>query len=78
MKKLLTLMVATAWLAVPAIAGTIGTKGTAITPSAEQQTKPAPQEAPRPGSPADQRDDIIKGLGRNPEDCNKGCIGNPP
>jgi hypothetical protein len=78
MKKLLTLMVATAWLGGPAIAGTSDTKGTAITPSAEQKTKPAPQEAPRPGSPADQRDEIIKGLGRNPEDCNKGSIDNPP
>jgi hypothetical protein len=78
MNKLLILMVATAWLAVPAIAGASRTKATAITPSGQQTTTPTPQEAPRPGSPADQGDDIIKGLGRDPEDCNKGCIDNPP
>ena len=77
MNKLFTLIVATAFLAVPAIAGTSDTKETTDAPSAEQRTTPAPQDAQRPGSSAAQRDDKSKGLGRNPEDCNKGCIGSP-
>ena len=78
MKKLITLAIAAAWLAVPAFAGTNDASQTMNPPRVEQNTSSAPQDA-HPGSNADKRDDVKKGLGRNPDDCNKGCIGgNPP
>jgi hypothetical protein len=76
--KLIAAVVTTAFLALPACAGPNDTKGTPKAPSIGQKKTPALQDAPRPGSSAEQRDDIIKGLSRNPEDCNQGCIDSPP
>ena len=79
MKKLIALTVAAACLTAPAIAGTSDANETTNPPKVEQRTTAIPQADQRPGSDADKRDDTKKGLGRNPEDCNKGCVGgNPP
>jgi hypothetical protein len=76
MKKAIGLALATALLAAPAIAGTSEGKDTAAKQASQQN---AASQTPQPGSPSDKRDDAKKGLSRNPEDCNKGCIGgNPP
>jgi hypothetical protein len=78
MRKAIILTVATAWLAAPAIAGTNDATGMTAKPNVQSRTAAAPQEAQRAGHAANKRDDIKKGLGRNPEDCNKGCIGANP
>jgi hypothetical protein len=74
MKKAIIFAIAAACLGAPAFAGTNDANPTRV----EQNTS-SPLPAAQPGSNADKRDDVKKGLGRNPDDCNKGCIGgNPP
>lgn len=77
MKKLISFALAAAWLAAPVYAGNDASQ-TTNSPSVEQKTDSMSQRAPAPGSAADKKDDVKKGLGRNPEDCNKGCIGGNP
>jgi hypothetical protein len=77
MRKAIILIVATAWLAAPAIAGTNDTTDMTARPNVQSRTTAAAQDAQR-SARANKRDDIKKGLGRNPEDCNKGCIGGNP
>jgi hypothetical protein len=78
MRNAIILALATAWLAAPAIAETSGSKDTSTPPSVQRNGASASQ-TPQPRSPADKRDDAKKGLSRNPDDCNKGCLGgNPP
>jgi hypothetical protein len=76
MRKAIILTLATAWLAAPAIAGTNDAADMNAQPNVQSRTA-APQDAQRAGD-TNRRDDIKKGLGRNPEDCNKGCIGGNP
>jgi hypothetical protein len=79
MKKAIIVTFATAWLAAPAIAGATDAGGTAAQPGVQQNGASAARDAQRPGSAADKQDDKNKGLSRNSEDCNKGCVGgNPP
>jgi Ni/Co efflux regulator RcnB len=79
MKKAIIITLATAWLVAPAIAGATDAKDTTAQPSVQQNDASAAQDAQRRGSAADKQDDKNKGLSRNSEDCNKGCIGgNPP
>jgi hypothetical protein len=78
MWKAIILTAATAWLAAPAIAGTSDATDMSAQPNVQSRTAAAPKDARTPGA-ANKRDDVKKGLGRNPEDCNKGCVGgNPP
>ena len=74
MKKLITIATAVAWMAAPACAGTNDANQAASPPPMQQNTSSAPRDAPK-DSNADKRDDVSKGLSRNSEDCNKGCIG---
>jgi hypothetical protein len=79
MKKTIILTLAIAWLVAPAIAGSSDTKDTTAAPTVQQNGASASQDAKAPGSAADKQDDKNKGLSRNSDDCNKGCIGgNPP
>jgi hypothetical protein len=79
MKKAIILTLAAAWLVAPAIAGATDAKDTSAQPNVQQNGASAPKDAKTPGSAADKQDDKNKGLSRDSEDCNKGCIGgNPP
>lgn len=79
MKKAIIVTLATAWLVAPALAGATDAKDTSAQPGVQQNGASAAQAGQRPGSAADKQDDKNKGLSRNSEDCNKGCIGgNPP
>jgi hypothetical protein len=78
MKKVIIVTLATALLAAPAMAG-LATQDAPARPSVQQNSAASPKDATTPGSPADKQDDKNKGLSRNSEDCNKGCVGgNPP
>jgi hypothetical protein len=76
MKKSIALAMAIACLAALAFAGTNDANQTITPPNIQQNTKTLPDA--QPGSKADKRDDVKKGLGRSQEDCNKGCIGGNP
>jgi hypothetical protein len=73
MKKAIIVALATAWVVTPAIAGTNDAKNTTAQPNVQQNATSASQNGKVPGSAADKRDDTNKALGRNAEDCNKGC-----
>jgi hypothetical protein len=74
MKKAILLTLATAWLVAPAMAAQNTTKDMTTSPP-QQNGASTSQAAPAPGSAAAKQDDKQKGLSRNSEDCNKGCIG---
>jgi hypothetical protein len=75
MKKTIILTLTFVWLVAPALAGSSGAKDTTVSPAAHQNGASAAQDAKAPGSAADKQDDKNKGLSRNSDDCNKGCIG---
>ena len=76
MRKAVLVVLATAWLTAPAIAR--NSDGKDMTAKPADQTGASASQTPQPGSPADKRDDAKKGLSRNPEDCNNGCVGGNP
>jgi hypothetical protein len=77
MKKPIIFAIVAACLAAPALAGTNDANQTTDSPGTQQNARSVPEDA-QPGSIADRRDDAKKGLSRDPEDCNKGCIGGNP
>jgi hypothetical protein len=79
MKKTIIFTLVTSWLVAPAIAGSSDTKDTGSSAAVQHNGASASQNAKTLGSAADKQDDKNKGLSRNSDDCNKGCIGgNPP
>jgi hypothetical protein len=74
MKKVILITFAIAWLVAPAMAAQNTTEDRTAVPTQQNGTSTS-QAAPAPGSAAAKQDDKQKGLSRNSEDCNKGCIG---
>ena len=74
MKKAFLVTLAIAWLVAPAMAAQSTTEDRTGSPT-QQNGASTSQAAPAPGSAAAKQDDKQKGLSRNSEDCNTGCIG---
>jgi hypothetical protein len=74
MKKAFLLTLIIACLVAPAMAAQNTTEDRSASPT-QQNGASASQASPAPGSAAAKQDDKQKGLSRDSEDCNKGCIG---
>ncbi len=73
MRRLITIAIGTAWLVAPAIDGTSDARDTSDQPQCPAENRRA-SGCPS-GMAANKREDEMKGLSRNLEDCNKGCTG---